>query len=293
MASKQKILLPVYIILFLFFSSSCEPSSDYPGFNNTWSGIHYRLNVIGESDVSPRPGDFITVDLDYSTVYDSVFFSARRKFKLNESSYRGSVEECFSMMHIGDNADFILNVNDFFKKTLGTVPPAFLEESDQFVISVDMIDIQTEQSYLQEKEAFLSWIEDFSEYEKVRLQQFIREEQMNVRPDSSGLYYLTLNEGFGKQVEKGDTIDLHYEGKFMYGKFFDSTVKREEKFEFVYGQEWQVVEGLEMAIGKMREGEKALVIVPSELGFGKEGSSTGIIPPYTSLVFEVELLNIR
>ena len=53
-----------------------------------------------------------------------------------------------------------------------------------------------------------------------------------------------------------------------------------------------MIKGLEEAIGMMREGEKSLFILPSELGFGNQGSSTGIIPPFTSLIFEVEILKV-
>jgi len=67
-------------------------------------------------------------------------------------------------------------------------------------------------------------------------------------------------------------------------------VRTKQPFQFVYGTEWQVVKGLEEAIGMMQEGEKALVILPSDLAFGSEGSSTGIIPAYTSLIFDVEII---
>ena len=101
-----------------------------------------------------------------------------------------------------------------------------------------------------------------------------------------------LQEGVGKLIEPGDTITINYEGKFLNGKFFDSTIKRNQPFQFVYGTEWQVIKGLEEALSLMYEGEKSLFIFPSELAFGSEGSSTGIIPPYTSLIFEVEILEV-
>jgi FKBP-type peptidyl-prolyl cis-trans isomerase FkpA len=86
---------------------------------------------------------------------------------------------------------------------------------------------------------------------------------------------------------------VHYEGRFLNGKFFDSTRQRNDPFQFVYGQQWQVVKGMEEAIGMMHEGEKALFIMPSGLAFGQTGSSTGIVPPFTSLIFEVELLLVK
>jgi len=105
------------------------------------------------------------------------------------------------------------------------------------------------------------------------------EEQLSATPDSSGMYYISLNKPGGRKIESGDTLEIHYEGRFLYGRFFDSTRKRDEVFTFVYGQEWQVVEGLEKAIGHMHEGEKALVILPSELAFGEYGSSGAPVYP--------------
>ena len=76
----------------------------------------------------------------------------------------------------------------------------------------------------------------------------------------------------------------------VHGRFFDSTVKRNQPFEFVFGTELQVIPGLEDAIGRMREGQRALVILPSDLAWGEKGSSTGIVPPFTTVIYEVELL---
>jgi FKBP-type peptidyl-prolyl cis-trans isomerase len=161
------------------------------------------------------------------------------------------------------------------------------------VVDLNMIEIQSQEEYQKEKTAFLKWVEDFGEYESVILKQYLEENKINSEPTSSGLYKFVIEEGNERQVSEGDTVIVHYEGKFLNGKYFDSTVKRKEPFGFVYGTEWQVIDGLEEAIGMMKEGERSLFIIPSELAFGKKGSSTGIIPPYTSVIFEVHLLEIN
>jgi FKBP-type peptidyl-prolyl cis-trans isomerase len=94
-------------------------------------------------------------------------------------------------------------------------------------------------------------------------------------------------------VSVGDTIVVHYEGIFLNVNFFDSTNKRNEAFQFVNGQQWQVIKGMEEAIATMHEGERSLFILPSDVAFGDSGSSTGLIPPFTSLIFEVELISIN
>ena len=168
--------------------------------------------------------------------------------------------------------------------------PSFIKKGDKMKIDIRMDDIRTEDQYRRDKEEFLKWIEDFGEYEKLVLHNFIEKEKIEVEPTESGMYFISLANGSGKPVEYGDIVTVNYEGRFLNGRFFDSTVKRNQPFEFVYGTELQVIPGLEDAIGRMREGQRALVILPSDLAWGEKGSSTGIVPPFTTVIYEVELL---
>jgi FKBP-type peptidyl-prolyl cis-trans isomerase FkpA len=272
---------------------ACSNNSPYPGFSKGKHGIYFRLHKIGESNIKAKYTDYVTADIEYRTFKDSLFFKGRRKLQLLKTDVEGSIENCFTMLSEGESADFIISADLFFNRTLQTALPVFIPPGSMMKIRLDIIEIQTEQEYEKEKEAFLQWIEDFGDYEKVILQQFLKEEKLPVKPTESGLYYLKLREGTGKKVEKGDTVTVNYEGRFLNGKFFDSTIKRNQPFQFVYGTEWQVVKGLEEAIGMMRAGEKSLFIIPSELAFGTEGSSTGIIPPFTSTIFEVEIISVK
>jgi len=284
------ILFTAFIFPLVF---SCGKLSKNPGYKKMGHGIYYQLHTIGDDDaVKVQPGDYITVNLTYLTMSDSVFFDGTRKFQAMKPAYEGAIDECFSMLSVDESATFIIPADNFFTITLQTPLPRFISSGSKFKVKVEMLEIQSEMEYRQQKEAFLSWIEDFGDYEKVILKQFIAEEHLDVNPLPSGMYYLNLRPGTGKKVEPGDTVVVNYEGKFLNGKFFDSTIKRNEPFQFVYGTEWQVIEGLEEAIGVMHDGEKSLFILPSELAFGNRGSSSNIIPPFTSLIFEVEILKV-
>lgn len=273
-------------------SFQCQKFAKYPGYKNAGNGIYYQLHTIGEDTVKAKPGDFITVNLTYLTMNDSVFFNGTRKIQVGKVKTEGSVDACFTMLAQEESATFILPAENFFKNTLQTSIPRFISKDGTFKVRMHMLEIQTESEYQSEKEAFLSWINDFGDYEKVILRQFIEEERLNVKPLPSGIFYLNLRKGTGKKVALGDTVTVNYEGRFLNGKFFDSTIKRKQPFQFVYGTEWQVIEGLEEAIGMMCEGEKSLFILPSEMGFGTSGSSNQYIPPFTSLIFEVEILRV-
>ena len=281
-----------FFVLLAIVCLSCHRNSKYPEFTDLGNGTWYRLHKIGENSVKPDPGDYITVNLAYATMNDSTFFRGTRKLQIDTPAYEGSVDACFTLMAEGDSSTFILRADDFFSKTLKSSLPEFIPAGGSVKINAGLQNIQTREDYEQEKEAFLTWIEDFGDYEKVVLRQFIGSEKPGISPLPSGIYYVNLRPGKGKKVELGDTLTINYEGRFLNGRFFDSTVKRHQPFQFVYGTEWQVIKGLEEAVGMMREGERSLFILPSELGFGNTGSSTGVIPPFTSLIFEVEILKV-
>ncbi len=281
-----------FISIILFFTS-CNSKSEFPDFKKDKSGFYFNLTRIGENEKKPVIGDYITVDIQYLTMEDSVFFKGRRKIQIDQPDSTGLINSCFLLLAEGDAATFLIPPDNFFSKTLQSTIPEFLA-NDQFLkIDIHNLEIQTESEYQKEKNAFLKWIEDFGDFEQTLLTQFIEEQKIGSPPNENGLYKINLTEGTGKKVAIGDTIILHYEGRFLNGKFFDSTIKRHEPFGFVYGTEWQVIEGLEEAIGTMRAGEKSMFILPSELAFGEKGSSTGIVPPYTSVIFEVELLEVK
>ena len=281
------------LLCFAFVFLGCSQKAEYPGYTKSKTGFYYKLVKIGEDGSKCQFNDYVTIDIRYKTVKDSAFFAGRRKFQISKPDFPGAIDECLTMLAKEDSACFILSASDFFKRTLLSDLPPFLKETDKMKIEVSVLDIQTTKQFALEKEAFLRWIDDFGEYEKTILKQYLDGSKLKVSPLTSGMYYLPIKSGNNKGVKLGDTIVVHYEGKFLNGKFFDSTRERNEAFQFVYGQQWQVIKGMEEAIGIMHEGEKALFIMPSELAFGQTGSSTGIIPPFTSLIFEVELVSVK
>lgn len=99
-----------------------------------------------------------------------------------------------------------------------------------------------------------------------------------------------VSEGTGPTPRKGQTVSVHYTGCFTNGVKFDSSVDRNEPFEFVLGH-GQVIAGWDIGIAQMRVGEKARLTIPPELAYGREGYP-GAIPPDATLVFEVELLRV-
>jgi FKBP-type peptidyl-prolyl cis-trans isomerase len=108
----------------------------------------------------------------------------------------------------------------------------------------------------------------------------------------SGLKYQDLKEGTGEAAKKNDTVTVHYTGWLKDGKKFDSSVDRNEPFEFQLGA-GQVIKGWDEGVADMKVGGKRKLIIPPELGYGKKGTPDGTIPANAELTFEVELLKIK
>ena len=104
----------------------------------------------------------------------------------------------------------------------------------------------------------------------------------------SGLQYEVINEGTGKKPKATDQVRCHYEGTLVDGTLFDSSIKRGEPAVFGVNQ---VIKGWVEALQLMSEGAKWKLYIPSELAYGAQGAGE-MIPPHSTLIFEVELIEV-
>jgi peptidylprolyl isomerase len=112
---------------------------------------------------------------------------------------------------------------------------------------------------------------------------------------STGLQIIDTKSGTGASPKTGQTVTVHYTG-WLYengarGKKFDSSVDRNEPFEFPIGQ-GRVIAGWDQGVGTMKIGGKRTLIIPPALGYGARGAG-GAIPPNATLIFDVELLGVK
>jgi len=107
----------------------------------------------------------------------------------------------------------------------------------------------------------------------------------------SGLAYFMIKEGKGVQASAGKTVSVHYTGKLADGTKFDSSYDRNAPIEFPLGQ-GKVIPGWDEGIALLKEGGKATFIIPPHLAYGERGAG-GVIPPNATLIFEVELIEIK
>ena len=107
----------------------------------------------------------------------------------------------------------------------------------------------------------------------------------------SGLRYQVLQEGTGDKAEKGKTVSVHYKGQLSDGTVFDSSYKRNQPIDFALGV-GQVIPGWDEGMQLLKVGDKARFVIPSDLAYGNAGAG-GVIPPDATLIFDVELMNVK
>ena len=107
----------------------------------------------------------------------------------------------------------------------------------------------------------------------------------------SGLRYKILQEGKGKKASKGDMVSVHYKGQLLDGQVFDSSYQRKKPIDFTLGV-GQVISGWDEGIQLLKVGEKARLVIPSNIAYGSQGAG-GVIPPDATLIFDVELVAIK
>ena len=111
----------------------------------------------------------------------------------------------------------------------------------------------------------------------------------NVKQTASGLQYVIERPGSDEKPNATDRVEVHYSGKLLDGSEFDSSYKRNEPIVFGLNQ---VIPGWTEGLQLIGKGGKVKLFIPSKLGYGERGAG-GVIPPNATLVFDVELLDIK
>ncbi|MFT6192321.1 MAG: FKBP-type peptidyl-prolyl cis-trans isomerase [Paraglaciecola sp.] len=127
--------------------------------------------------------------------------------------------------------------------------------------------------------------------EKAKKKELLDSVATGYNETDSGLRYKILQKGNGKKATKGAKVSVHYKGQLLDGTVFDSSYKRKEPIEFALGV-GQVISGWDEGIQLLQVGDKARFVIPSDLAYGSAGAG-GVIPADATLIFDVELMDIK
>lgn len=282
------------------------------GFDKTESGLLYKFIVENKDAKKANYGDLITIDVAYKTETDSVLFNSMKagkpiKVQLREPVFKGSLEEGFKMMGIGDSALFKVVADSFFVKFLGAPLPKEVKAGSFLTFNVKMKEIKAKAEFEKEQQALMQkqqqMMDSLQKTEGAQLQKYLADNKITQKATASGLIFISKKAGKGAKAEKGKKVKVNYTGTLLDGTMFDTSVKEDaqkgnildpnrpyEPIEFELGV-GQVIPGWDEAIALMKVGEKATIIIPSTIAYGPNGA--GPIPPFSSLKFDVELIDVK
>ncbi len=257
------------------------------GFKQHPSGLQYKFINQQKNTVYPKTGDIVAIKLKYTDqkgniIEESDLFRTQLK---KPSHAGGCIEDALSMMSKGDSAVFLINAEDYYTFSKKQKLPKNINPTEILHFYIKMVDIINTDQF--EKERQIAKISDANQEDKL-LQAFISRSGITTEPTASGLYYIETTKGKGKKPQPGKKVTVHYNGYFIDGQIFDNSYQRNEPFTFYFGV-GQVIQGWDEGIAKMNVGSKAKLIIHSSLAYGQKGS--GPIPPNTTLVFDIELID--
>jgi len=129
--------------------------------------------------------------------------------------------------------------------------------------------------------------------ELATIAKYVADNKVTVQPNADHLYILSKTAGNGKTITNGHDVEVKYKGMFLDGRVFDASANHGGKgtFSFVYSPDVPLIQGWIDVIGNMQEGEKVSVLIPSWLAYGSRGAG-GLIPPFTPLLFDIEVVKV-
>lgn len=261
-----------------FALAACGETARYPGYSEAENGVYWKLHEPGEEDIKPKEDDYLEVRMSNS-YGGQVFYDSELQ------SVRGTVLMAFAgnkhlaMLSKGDSATILLPGGDL---RLPGMPDTGMIE-----MHIRLVDILNPEAYEKRMQHV-----DTEADEVVLIGRYLNREKLKVTADSAGLYFIPTTTGTGAGPVGKKQVTVRYTGKYLNGRVFDTNAATPSGVTFSWGVEGQLLPGLTLALKRMKTGSKAKIVLPSRLAFG-QGSSTGLVPPHTPVVYELELLSVE
>lgn len=284
--------------------SACGEKNPNSGFQKSKNGLFYQFFNKNEGNL-PQLGDLLELSIGCKVNDTTVIIPVMENImQLQESQFAGDLFEGLAMMHKGDSAAFIVDIDSTFKKLMGQpqLPEGF-SSSDEMRFNVRLDDFYPESEYAKRmavkakkasEERIAKMKEDHPEETANAAQQltdYLNDNKIVVKPTASGLCYVMTTEGNGEKPQVGQMVKVHYTGKLLDGTVFDSSVERGQPFQFPLGV-GQVIPGWDEGIQLMSKGEKGVLYIPYFLAYGDRAAGDKIVP-FSNLMFEVELIDFE
>jgi len=282
------------ILLLLVFSALVSCDSESNEFLETEGGLKYKFHDIVDEGRTPKSGDFLSVYISWSSK-DSIYYNSVNTFDpinlivLGETK-NGGLEEGFFKLKEGDSASFYIEPEKLYSNYLNQPLPEALKNEKELNVSIRLLKVQTEKEYYNSLKISKEQ-QEIHEISMVKNKVDDWKKQYDSVFTYSGCYMVYLSPFIGDTIQKGNEVTIQYSASFFNGDEFYSTEFNGVPETYLVGSKDQTVDGLQIAFLHMSYGQRAKIIVPSYMGFGEKGSAGGIVPPFTPIVYEIEVLD--
>jgi len=258
--------------------------NDKEGFQTAPNGVKYKTIIANAEGRQVQVNDIINITsalfINDSLVSEN---TSPLPMMVMVPQRTGDLFDAILMMREGETTAFSFDPKIYIGEQL----PPFIKETDAINMTISVVKAQTVEEFETEQTAAS---QKLIAEEKSILQQYAKENNLTVTESESGLFIAVIEEGTGNQAKAGDNVSVHYTGKLLNGKVFDSSVGRGTPISFQLGV-GQVIRGWDEGIATLKVGEKAILLIPSPMAYGDR--DMGDIPPNSPLIFEVELVEIH
>lgn len=295
----KKLLFYVVCLLSIVVINSCNKNQLLQGYSRNTEGFYYKLYTIGDGNKTEHSNDVLIFDASFFTQTDSLFLDTKHDLPngvfLPLSNFKNNPQLKLYLSSIteGDSLSLMLNPKQFFNCFFDTIAPYFCANDTLVIAHLKLNQIisfaEYTDNYLNSKD--YKEIDEDKELEELQeIDKYLKLKNSKVNADNYGIYILEKKTTNLPKVEAGKLVTIELNGQFIDGKPITS---KSQFLTFVYGTPDQVVKGLNIVIGSLKMGEYVKIILPSRLAFGEKGSSNGTIPPYTPLIYELKIIDIK
>lgn len=289
MVTKQSFL---YLLVLSLLTVGCN------NYSKTESGLRYKFLHRSDKKNLPVEGNYLQCYYSITNSEDStvlsIFGQTPDRILLTKPTHAGGdIMEALSIMSEGDSAQFLISADSFYLKTrMDAELPSYIKPGSdlKFVIKMDRKLTKFQVDSLINTEKIKRWNDEIENINK-----YVKKNSLVVNIDTlTGLrsqFYKTMPDTATKIVD-GKVVQFHFIGKLMDGtEFYNTYTQGKPQTVRVARDQFKPIGMYEMLI-KMREGEKATFILPYDIAFGAKGVE-GMIPPYSTLVYELNILKVE
>lgn len=255
------------------------------------TGLYFKVINQDKKALQPVDGDFVDFIFTLRTKDSTIIPSYHSGDQIIESLFKGDFYDALRFMHEKDSISFILNGDSIYKYYMGNQVYPF--GKNPLYMDIKLLKITPKEEFeklkFEEKKQYELFLEDAKVKEDSLLTEYIKKNNINVKPTESGLYLIKESSINGNQISIGSVVEVHYILSLIDGTLIQSSYEMGQPIKLTVGKN-EVIPAWEEALQLMKVGEKAKLIIPSKLAYGAQGAGQ-IIPPYSTLIFEIEVIS--